>query len=218
MDTQRTARVEFPTTGSVPALNAVQVIGYPPRHHGVISCAHPTKREEVKRVLGYTRHDEGIETIDIDVVAQFADPDFDGHSYSLALALADKQARCGGQGPYRRLIATGILGKQGKISRVEAFREKVALVAPLLDNGTLFIFPQDNAEAEPAVLAGQTMTAGHWRAVRRLDELRDLWQADAPALTLQAPGNRWRVFFKGLILGFAVVMLAAGVIVWYWPS
>lgn len=218
MNAQRTAKVDFPTAGSVPSINHVQVVGYPHRHQGVISCSQTTKREEVKRLLGYARHNEGIETIDIDVVVRFSDPDFNGQSYGLALALADKRARCDEQGNYNRIIATGIVGNQGKISRVEAFQEKLALVMPLLDDKSLFLFPRENLDAVPKALEEWAIVTGTWRAVSHLDELHNLWQTDVPVSTVQAVGNRWRVFLKGLMWGFGLVMLAASIIALYWPN
>ncbi|MDG4551108.1 MAG: hypothetical protein P9F19_17205 [Candidatus Contendobacter sp.] len=171
---------------------------------------------------------------------RFSDPDFEGSSYGLALALADKRARFGERGPFERIIATGVLSKPGCIARVEAFPQKLALVLEKLDQQSLFVFPKENLD-DPAVLERTMVGKGMMRAVSHLNELHDLWQAEPvpsqrsaapvpltahealrepskpiPSQYNEAPAPAKGYFVRGMILGFSVVMLITGLsIVWF---
>jgi hypothetical protein len=215
MAAQRKAKVEFPTAGDAPSIKWVEVLSYPQLHTGIKSCNFYEKRSEIAMILGYARHDEGIDTIDIAVVAILPDPKFDGLSYGLALALADKRSRFSEQGGFKRIIATGVLGAQGKILRVEGFRTKLALAIPLLDERSVFVFPKENINEDPTALDPWNRAQGALRAVTRLDELSDLWQPEPSILDRQPRVNRWHVFLRGAMLGFLLVILTVSTAILY---
>lgn len=110
----REAHVWFPLTvaGSRCKLNRVEVAAYPQSHRGRKSCPSG-KSGEVKQLLGYARHGEGIEAVEMDVVVHMDDLDFAEGSFGLALAIADKLARFGANANAQEIVATGIVGNQG---------------------------------------------------------------------------------------------------------
>jgi len=215
----RQAEVLFPVTvaGAGCKLNRVEVTAYPQSHRGRKSCPSG-KSEEVKRLLGYARHGEGIEAVEMDVVVHMDDLDFDEGSFGLALAISDKQARFGRCGDAENIVATGIVGNQGVVSGIGAFAQKLALVLEGQPAGTLFVFPRVNAVETEQGLAALTASGIAWRAVDALSDLTDLWQ-EAAVSTLIEPVEARRyswltTFSKGLVLGFLLVLgLAAGVAV-----
>lgn len=238
---QREATIEFPTAGATGFLNRVKIKAYLTSHNDAKGCSYSNRLPEIKEILGHARDGEDLATVRTDVVIGFSDPDFDGCSYGLALALADKRARFGEQGQFDRIIATGVLGKQGAVSRVEAFPQKLALVLATLDRQSLFVFPQENLDADPGLLERAVVSKGMIRAVRHLNELQDLWQTELipsqqdevpaprdsheslretseliPSQQSEVPAPARGYFFKGIVLGFSIVMLIAGLsIVWF---
>ena len=215
----RQAQVWFPVTvaGSRCKLNRVEVTAYPQSHRGRKSCPSG-KSGEVKQLLGYARHGEGIEAVEMDVVVHMDDLDFAEGSFGLALAIADKLARFGANANAQEIVATGIVGNQGGVSGIGAFADKLALVLDGQPAGTLFVFPRANAAEAEQGLAALTANGIAWRAVDAVSELADLWQETA-ASTSPAPlqgrrSSRLAAFSKGLVLGFLLVLgLAAGVAV-----
>ena len=67
----RRAQVLFPVkvAGDGCKLNRLEVTAYPDSHGGRKSCPSG-KSAEVKRLLGYARHAEGIEAVDMDVLVK----------------------------------------------------------------------------------------------------------------------------------------------------
>ncbi|MEI2780098.1 MAG: hypothetical protein V9H25_02100 [Candidatus Competibacter sp.] len=230
------AAIEFPTAGATGGLSQVKVTAYPTSHNDAKGCSYSNRLPEIKEILGHARDGEDLATVRTDVVISFSDPDFDGRSYGLALALADKRARFGEQGPFERIIATGVLNKPGLVSRVEAFPQKLALVLATPDQRSLFVFPRENLDDDPDLLERTMVGKGMLRAVSHLNELHDLWQAErmpshhseVPALPdshelLQETSERMpshhsevpvrakSYFFRGMLLGFSIVLLMTGI-------
>lgn len=233
---QREAAIEFPTAGPSGGLSRVKVIAYLTSHEDRKSCSYSNRLPDIKKILGHARDGEDLATIGTDVVVGFSDPDFEGYSYGLALALADKRARFGEQGPFERIIATGVLSKPGLVSRVEAFAQKLALVSAIPDQQLLFVFPKENLDDDPDLLERTVVGKKRMRAVSQLNELHDLWQAElipsqqskVPALSdshelLQETSERMpshhsevpvrakSYFFRGMALGFSIVLLMTGI-------
>lgn len=169
--------VIFPVAGLPASLNQVHVVGYLHRHTGARSCPYPSKSADVKKILGYSRHDEGIGTVDMDVVVQFDDPDFDGDSFALALAIADKRARFGESGKYRSIAATGTLRNKGIVDRVSGLAEKLHALSTLSPGG-LLLLPAAQAKECPSKVASLQNDGIEVRYVSNLDELADLWQSE----------------------------------------
>lgn len=209
---QREAAIEFPTAGASGGLSQVKVRAYLTSPNDVMSCSYFNRLSEIKKILGHARAGEDLATIRTDVVVGFSDPDFEGCSYGLALALADKRARFGEQGPFERIIATGVLNKPGLVSRVEAFPQKLALVLEKLDQQSLFVFPRENLDADPDLLERTMVGKGMLRAVSHLNELHDLWQAERmPSHHSEVPVRAKSYFFRGMLLGFSIVLLMTGI-------
>ncbi len=216
---QREAAIEFPTAGVTGGLSWVKVRAYLTSHGDRKSCSYSDRTTEIKQILGHARDGEDLETVQIDVVIRFSDPDFDGRSYGLALALADKRARFGERGPFERIIATGVLSNQGVISRVDAFPQKLALVLESLDPNSLFLLPKENLDSETDLLEKVAVSGGKMRAVSQLSELRDLWQEDLSRpeqhrFMSHSKGS----FIKGVIFGFSAVSLITGVSIFLFRS
>jgi hypothetical protein len=208
---QREAVIEFPTAGATGGLSRVKVKAYLTSHNDAKGCSYSNRLPEIKEILGHARDGEDLATVRIDVVIGFSDPEFEGRSYGLGLALADKRARFGGVGPFERIIATGVLSKQGLISRVEGFPQKLALVLAVLDRQSLFIFPKENLDGDPALLERTVVGKGRIRAVSHFSELHDLWQAEPnPSQRREFPAPSRNYFIKGMILGFSSVLLITG--------
>ena len=75
-------------------MNHVRVTAYFDSLGRVVSM--PSSRNHAARaklVIDNARYGEHKPTVDVDVVVHFANNDFDGDSFGLALALADKLAR-----------------------------------------------------------------------------------------------------------------------------
>jgi hypothetical protein len=235
MSEQREATIEFPTAGASGGLSQVKVRAYLTSHEDRKSCSYSDRLSEIKKILGHARDGEDLATIRTDVVVRFSDPDFEGCSYGLALALADKRARFGEQGPFERIIATGVLSKPGLVSRVEAFPQKLALVLAIPDEPLLFVFPEENLEDDPDLLERTVVGKKRVRAVSHLNELHDLWQAErmpsqqseVPALPdshellqetsermpshhSEVPAPAKSYFFRGMAWGFSIVLLMTG--------
>ena len=209
----RRAQALFPlkVAGAGCTFNRVEVTAYPEFDSGKKSCACAGKSDEVKHLLGYARHGEGIETIDIAVVVHFDNLDFEEASYGLALAVSDKRARFGPRGGDATIVATGIIGNRGRVSRIEAFAEKLALVHDTQPAGTLFLFPLANRDEAIEGLAALTAKGIDWRAVGAIDELDELWQSDAMTGEADEGASNGRlaglaVFTKGLALGFLLML------------
>ncbi|MDS4032402.1 MAG: hypothetical protein RKO66_20410 [Candidatus Contendobacter sp.] len=219
MRLQREAVVEFPTAGVTGGLSQVKAKAYLTSHNDAKGCSYSNRLPEIKEILGHARDGEDLATIRTDVVIGFSDPDFEGCSYGLALALADKRARFGERGPFERIIATGVLSKQGIISRVDAFPKKLALVLETLGPNSLFLFPKENLDTEIDLLEKVAVSGGKMRAVSQFGELRDLWQeglnrSEQYRFMTHSKGY----FIKGLIFGFSAVSLITGVSIFLFRS
>jgi hypothetical protein len=133
----------------------------------------------VKLILEQARFGEHQPWVNMDVVVHFTNPDFDGLSFGLALALADKRARYGSVGRAGRLVATGVVGPQGVVEAVEAFAVKLTCMEQVLTAGDLFIYPARNvsqAEAQVQEALGRLRSRGIvLRAVEYITDVRDLW-------------------------------------------
>ncbi|NJN48330.1 MAG: hypothetical protein HC808_19715 [Candidatus Competibacteraceae bacterium] len=202
MTASHQAEIEFPIAGALPYLNRVQVIAYPSSRQHAISCSYRDRLASIKEILGHSRSDEDPTTLDIDVVVRFSDPRFDGQSYGLALALADKLARFGNPTPYHRIVATGVLTHERVICRVEGFAEKLKAIAEHCNSEALFIFPKENQEKESILLTELNISISQC-AVSQLDDLCELWQACSEQLL---PSQYWRLFWRGAIFGFGLVL------------
>jgi hypothetical protein len=209
-----TSIVAFPVAGFPPALNRVRVISYRDRHTGTRSCPFPDKSSEVKRILGYARHDEGIATVDIDVVVQFDDPDFSGTSFGLALAIADKLSRFGEARHYATIVATGTISNGGSIEPVGSMAGKLETVDSL-GADALLILPEKNGRGGDAIISLLRERGVEVRRASNLSDLADLWRP-APGVIEQARAKpthlRWGVFWTAAVLGFLLTLIAASIV------
>lgn len=215
----REAKVLFPLkeAGVGCTMNRLSVQAYPDSPSGKTCCVAGNS-DEVKRLLGYIRYGEGIDTVDLSVVVHFDSQDFSEDSFGLALAVADKRARYGCD-DQQAIVATGVIGVRGAVTGVESFADKVALAVDTLVPGDLFLFPSENRGDAPEGLAALGAKGVAWRAAAFLDELSDLWGA-SPAVTRTSErrfaGLRrdMALFAKGLVVGFLLILgLALGIAV-----
>lgn len=213
MSIKRSA-VLFPTCGPEGRMNSVCVTAYPDRHTGMRSCPSSRKVALVKDLLGHGRHDEGIETVDIDVVVQFDDDDFQGQSFGLALALADKLARFSDETGSSRICGTGIIANKGRIEAVEHFPAKVAQAQLSLTQGDIFVFPKSNEEDDQGGLRRIAAQGVQLIGVQSLEELQHLWDTNAGESSQSSETSVkrvtdwiWIVF--GLIVGFSSILGAS---------
>ena len=208
MNAQHRAKVEFPIAGPLPSLNRVEVIAYPDKQDGRVSC--PGKSTlGIKKLIGHSRYDEDdIDKIEIDVVVRFDRSGFEGQSYGLALALADKQARWSNATQFDRIIATGVLEEQGRVARVDGFAAKIGLLKPTPNQKILFVFPKQNLDDDPTAIECLSDKNILLRPVSHLIELRDLWQEHETTVTPQTVWNRRSTFLRGLSLGFSIVIVS----------
>jgi uncharacterized protein YegL len=171
--------VEFPVAGGKRSgMNHVRVIAYADSLGRVVSM--PASRNHATRakvVIDNARYGEHTPMVDMDIVVHFANNDFDGDSFGLALALADKRARYGVVGPSGRVVATGVVGPQGAVTAVGAFPAKVAYLEQVLQSGDLFVYPAHNATemAIQEALHRLRQRGIVVRGVERLAQVRDLW-------------------------------------------
>lgn len=178
LPTWRDVIVEFPVAGGRSGMNHVRVIAYVDSLGRVVSV--PSARNHAARakiVIDNARYGEHKPFVDMDVVAHFANNDFDGDSFGLALALADKRARYGVAGPPGRIVATGVVGPQGEVTAVGAFPEKVTYLRRVLQSGDLFIYPTGNATevAVQAALQRLRRQGIVLRGVKSVGEVSALW-------------------------------------------
>ncbi|MBK1646486.1 hypothetical protein CKO25_17910 [Thiocapsa imhoffii] len=176
--------------------------------NGMRSCASDRKSAQVKRLLSYARQGEGIETLDIDVVVGFDDDDFEGQSFGLALALADKLARFqSSRTSPNRLCATGILGNGGQLSAVDAFPEKVHLAFQALEPHSTLAFPNANLLDHTPLLNRLAEADIELRAVNNLADLSELWQTPTTATDHPGPWKHWIGAVLGASLGLSIPSL-----------
>ncbi|WP_439530809.1 hypothetical protein [Pannonibacter sp.] len=131
------------------------------------------------------------------VRARFDGNSFDGPSFGLALAIADRSARYGYAEPFagRHIIATGEIPKdgQGEVGPIDGFAAKVRLLEREAPAGSLFVFPTANLEAATpetlqALKRAEERGTFFWRAVDHLRQLEDLFADPAAAPRLAAKG------------------------------
>ena len=161
-------------------MNHVRVIAYFDSLGRVVSM--PSSRNHAARakvIIDNARYGEHKPMVDVDVVVHFANNDFDGDSFGLALALADKRARYGVVGPTGRVMATGVVGPQGEVTAVGAFPAKVTYLEQVLKSGDLFVYPTGNpATTEMTVCEALQRMQNKGivlRAVEHIAQLSDLW-------------------------------------------
>ena len=177
----REAIVEFPVVGGqVSSMNHARVMAYCDSQGRVVSV--PSSRnhaERAKVIIDDARYGEHRPRVDMDVVVHFARNDFDGLSFGLALALADKRARYGVTGPTGRIVATGTIEPLGQVAEVEGFSVKLACVERELTPGDLFIYPARNVPRTDALVLEVLQRLQHrgivLRAVEHIGQLSDLW-------------------------------------------
>jgi len=213
MSIKRSA-VLFPTCGPEGRMNSVCVTAYPDRHTGMRSCPSSRKVALVKYLLGHGRHDEGIDTVDIDVVVQFDDDNFEGQSFGLALALADKLARFSDSTGGSTVCGTGIVANKGRIEAVEHFSAKVAQAELSLAQGDIFVFPKSNEENDPSGLRRLAGQGVHVIGVHSLNDLMRLWgrktggASQSPESSVKCV-NDWMWIVFGALVGFSSVLGAS---------
>jgi hypothetical protein len=201
------SEVFFPTCGPAPRMNRVQVVAYPDRRNGMRSCASDSKLAQIKRLLSYSRDGEGIESLDTDVVIRLDDDDFDGQSFGLALALADKCARfAASTGSDPILCATGLITHKGKIGAVDRFPDKISLATELLPKNSVFIYPSANHSDDEAGLRYMEKNGIRLVGAEDLSELIQLWERPGRSMT-SAPN--WRQlpgieFIFGILVGLGI--------------
>jgi uncharacterized protein YegL len=156
-------------------MNHVQVIAYFDSLGRVVSVpAAKNHAERAKIVIDNARYGEHTPFVDMDVVVHFANNDFDGVSFGLALALADKQARHGRAGQTGRLVATRVVGPQGGITAVDAFGVKLAHVEAVLGAGDVFVYPRHNVAPTDTALQAALQRL-HSRGIV-LHPVEQMWQ------------------------------------------
>ncbi|WP_295581497.1 hypothetical protein [uncultured Lamprocystis sp.] len=188
-------------------MNRVQVVAYPDRRNGMRSCASDRKLAQVKRVLSYSRDGEGIESLDTDVVIRLDDDDFDGLSFGLALALADKRARFSMEAVSElTLCATGIINNKGKIGAVDRFPDKVALAITFLPKDSIFVYPQANRTDDANGLDRLAKGGVKLVCAEDLSYLVKLWEQ--PDRATNPESNRrwhpWGEFTFGVLVGVVI--------------
>lgn len=165
------------------------------------------------------------------VVFKFQPSDFQGASFLLAAAIADRALRQGVAPALARrpLIATGLVPRHGhgSVEPIDHFAAKVALVEETAPPDAVFVYPAANAaEADGATAGGLERLRERGvllRPVTRLDELDDLFAspkdtagaAAAPArgkdaaspVPASAPSRRRLAPAAAAILGGAVLVL-----------
>jgi hypothetical protein len=120
-----------------------------------------------------------------------------GASFALALALADKRARLGGDNPAGRVFATGALARgvdhRAEVRPVDGFERKLRAVLAAVRPGDAVAAPSANLASggEAARLWAEIGRHGATcRAVARLDEIEDLWAPRAGLRAIGPAGSR----------------------------
>jgi uncharacterized protein YegL len=167
-------------------MNHVQVIAYFDSLGRVVSVPSAKNHaERAKIVIDNARYGEHKPFVDMDVVVHFANNDFDGVSFGLALALADKQACYDMAGHPGRIVATGVVGPQGEVTAVEAFGAKLAQIEQILGAGDVFVYPRRNvAPTDTALQEALQRLHGRGIALHPVDHLRQLLPLWSNALVI----------------------------------
>lgn len=215
-------QVEFPLYGKTARLMPVCVTNYQ-KNSSTHDWAHTSVNDSqtnmaVNQVLRISREGEAIDHKLLSVGVKFdnrIDAEFNGNSYQLALALADKCARfqpCSSQ-----LLATGEMKNGQKIGCIEGFSEKLALLEQAFTSGHLhkeaiFACPADNidakrlSEAEKQQLKRLKAHGLIVRPVQQLEELSDLWGANNRVVNAKKPRS-WTpliLVVLALLIGLAL--------------
>jgi len=213
MSLHHSSSIEFPTAGSQCRLNKVKVTAYRDSHNQTKAILFE-RSAEVKQILFMSQTDENINDLQIDIKIQFEDQNFIGTSYSLALAIANKQARLGEADTSKRIVATGILGPNCSIQAVEGFEQKLSLISQSLAANDLFIYPKVNIKSNLSLLEQVEQLPCQTLAITNLSELSHLWAAAQHDRDVNsAPDNAARFFFRGILYGvFSVLMISIAMV------
>jgi hypothetical protein len=139
-----------------------------------------------------------------------------GDSFQLAVVLADRMARHGSNED-RNVIATGCMpGNDGSVSVVDGieFGRKLDLVAATADQGSVFIFPRANVQADirDKLEALKTNSCIDLRPIGNIDELRGTVLADEQKSDLLSKPRSARPVARsigwGLLISLPVLIFA----------
>lgn len=161
----------------------------------------PAQRNYYYKAIGDARHGER-DPVRINAYTHaWVEPgDFSGRSFELAAAIADRAVRYGLLSRLRRkyVIATGQIGRGGKVQRIGGFASKLKLIerdleslAALAPEGIIFVCPRaDFAEAGKDVADWvQRLSARAGLECRPIDDLAELneWFVDDDAVKAPPP-------------------------------
>ncbi|CAK0772463.1 conserved hypothetical protein [uncultured Gammaproteobacteria bacterium] len=176
--------------------------------------------EKVSNILGAARG-FSPSLLGKHVVVRFPDTknSFDGESYGLALAIADRLLFEGMTGINRRIYATGLIRESGsgEIDAVDpgTFLNKVQLIAQNAGQGDVFVFPFDNwRDSDPEVVNSVKAMKNNGVVVahaRHMNELAFLWAKPKPAKEQQPQSAFpfWTFGSQDLALAVASGLLVA---------
>lgn len=149
-------------------------------------------------IIQNARQDEDNADLSIATVRARFDPnEFQGPSFGLATAIADRSVRYGFSESWtgRHVIATGeiIKGGQGEVGPIDGFEAKVRLLEREAPPRSLFIFPKANLDAASAEILealrrAEASGAFSWKAVSHVRELEELFADPAVTAPLAAKG------------------------------
>lgn len=143
---------------------------------------------------------------------------FQGPSFGLATAIADRGARYGYSDQFSStyIIATGeiVKGGQGEVGPIDFFDAKVQLLEREAPAGALFIFPAANlanASAETVEALKRSTGRGSltWRAISHLREVEDLYPAPVVQAASPQPNAADSEAGSALVVGTVPPSLSA---------
>ena len=178
-----TVQVLFPCVHGLARGQFVTINCFPVKElKSAIKVVTGIDEEIAGRVIGAARYNETDSRAGQGVMVLFSNPLFNGESYALALAVADKLARFEAIARWNGIYATGRIPADGcgQVDSIGDFIEKLDLMLEYAKPGSVFLYPTKNHALSGQIsekLAQLKAKGIKCMGVALLDDLNDkLWQ------------------------------------------
>ena len=102
----------------------------------------------IEKLITASRNHENTKEAAFSIFVRVQNPNFQGRSYELAFALADKLSRYQLYDENIKYFATGVIESDGvgKVTKIDGINEKLALIGADISNGDVLFFPKQNID------------------------------------------------------------------------
>ena len=123
-------------------------------NHKIIGVVKSIGLQEsaIEKLITASRNHENTKEAAFSIFVRVQNPNFQGRSYELAFALADKLSRYQLYEEDIKYFATGVIESDGvgKVTKIDGINEKLALISTAISINDLVFFPKQNFdESDP---------------------------------------------------------------------